>query len=186
MDGNRVRVHSERGEARHAGGPERTAGYAERGATIIEFSISAIVLILFFGGLFDLGFAYHRHNYLEHVTARSVRDLLSQLQTTRQCSIIGPYFQQQTENGLALLGSAGQNATWRWRIHPSHEQPNWDQILDGTISPQGQYSSFSVRAEIPWECYFICWVIPSTYRLSATASQAIERENIGCANGSVP
>lgn len=154
---------------------------------MIEFSLSAIFLILFFGGLFDLGFAYHRYNYMQHVVGRSTRDLLSRLQSssgaTPNClQEMKDYFQQQSEDAMSLLGSSGKNVTWKWRFHPSHVQPDWHTVGTGSVSGDGTFTALTVRAEIPWECYFICWVIPNNFRLATNHTQLIERPGVGCGN----
>lgn len=149
----------------------------QRGATLVEFSISAVILVLVFGAIFDFGLGFHRYSYLEHATNKAARDILADLQTRRDCNMIRTIVRRVRDEDMRLIGAPGY-VNWQWWFHVPHDITRRPLASD-------RYITFTLRSEMPLHCYFICWIIPNV-ELSATASLMIESEDSVCNNGADP
>lgn len=144
----------------------------ECGATMVEFAISLIVIILAFGAIFDLGLGVHRYAMLKQVTNESTRQIAARLQTHRDCSFIETYLREIATVKLTKHLAPGSVPSW---------QTQWD-IASSDIL----YPVFRLQSSMNMQCFFLCSIFPNGIPVATSSEIVIERQGIGVGGHGCP
>ncbi len=142
---------------------------------MVEGAIAIGVLFLIIGGIIDFGFALYRYNFLNYTTTRSAREISAKLAVTKRCGEIERYLLDVASKEMTNAMQAGAKARWTWAMP-----------VRGS-GPKGSLYNFQLTGTMPFECYFVCSMIPSAWTLHTTVSAALESADVFCdAGGPVP
>ena len=137
----------------------------ENGATMVEFALALIMIIMIFGAVFDIGLGVHKYAMLKQVTTESTRAIAVRLQTHKDCSYIKTYLSQTASRMLSKHMTPGSVPSWTTQ---------WENAGSGLLFPV-----FRVNSSITMKCYFICRLIPRGVPIRASSEIVIERRGIG-------
>ena len=144
----------------------------ENGATMVEFALALIMIIMIFGAVFDIGLGVHKYAMLKQVTTESTRAIAVRLQTHKDCSYIKTYLSQTASRLLTKHLTPGSVPSW---------STQWENAGSGLLFPV-----FRVNSSINMKCYFICRLIPKGVPIRASSEIVIERRGIGPAGAGCP
>jgi hypothetical protein len=134
-----------------------------RGATMVEFSLIAILLIGLCGGIIDLGVSIHRYGILTHLTDSVARE--AAMENRIGCTDI-LYSKKVSDliSGKAKLLLGG-----------SPEISSNARLSGPAISGNADLPRLTVEASMPLSCFF-CMIVPglSQINMSASGSSMIE------------
>lgn len=147
---------------------------------MLETAICIIVVLLVIGALIDLGLGLWQYNYLSYITNRSAREISARLATTRDCSVIESFIENNTYPETVRTMAVGAQAKWSWCLVGINS-------TDCLTSP-APYKSLRLVGRLPLNCYFLCTVVPRDWSVTATSVSAIENPDapVCKAGGPVP
>ncbi len=138
----------------------------ERGQTMLEFCVAALVALGLLGALFDLGIAYRNYSLLSEVTGSSVREVASTLgakQGLFSCKDVTSYASKTATTALhERLGVSGNYA-----------------FTGQAYSLAGSNLRIELKGEWPLSCFF-CNLMPAELKLRASSTAMVENSNFKC------
>ncbi len=133
---------------------------AESGATMVEFALAAIALLMLIGAVFDVGLALHHRSFLQHVATGASRKIVACAAVNPSCALFNGCTRQALTEAAPVLAGAfavGRDTTWTYSFNLSGNAPNF--VLNG---------------QMPLECFFLCRFLGSGSMLSASTSTSVE------------
>ncbi len=147
----------------------------QAGATMIEFSLACIILVMLIGVLIDFGMGFHNYMLLRLEAEKAAREVVTRFNTRGECDGIRTYLDTTATN--ELLNSLGADATngLAWQIQ-------WLSQACGTSATAiaGAYPVLRVTARMNVSCYFLCRMFPDGLNLTATGEAVVERADTQC------
>ena len=129
----------------------------ESGATIVEFSLVALLMITIFGAFTDIGLGIHRYALLKQVTTEATRELGARLQTRKDCTEIPEYLRNSAEGKLISGFGVREKPSWRLR---------W--------TGSGQFRRMQISSSLPINCYFLCAIMPKNWSVHASSDVVVD------------
>ena len=143
----------------------------EKGATMIEGAMSAMILFALIGAVVDFGLALQQYNYLSYNTNRAAREISSRLATSESCGVISSYLQK---NPIPNLRG---KVSWNWCIVGVGD----DDLTCSKSPGAGTLASLRLTGSVEIHCFFICRFFPQA--VTSTVSSAIDNPNVRCPGG---
>lgn len=131
----------------------------EKGATLIEFSFAAIILMLLLGALFDIGIGMHNWLLLRHVTEESSRNIAVDL-ATGSCDVKARLETGATHKLRNILGADAKEKelSWSYKLEKSNLT----------------YPLLHINASFSSPCFFLCPIFPNGLPVSASSAATVE------------
>ena len=141
---------------------------AEHGATIVEFALASIFLLLFLGITFDIGLGIHQYLLLRHVTQDSTREAAVNFVTNTECARVRKHFE-----------TAGKTLLTSLRVRPK-DGVSWCIKLLSPDGVAGRYPTLHVSGSLSVDCFFLCSFFPKGIGLTSETETIVEtaREDV--------